>query len=150
RGVLADLGADMAFWKIAMRPGKPMMFGQIGKTLVLGLPGNPVSSLVCARLFLVALIRASLGLANHEIPHDAELTNDLPANDNREDYVRSVVEPAMDGTTTATPFRRQDSSMLATLARANALIIRPIKAPSAATGTIVPYIPIDPQMGNWV
>lgn len=150
RGVLGDLGADMAFWKIAMRPGKPMMFGHIGRTLVLGLPGNPVSSLVCTRLFLVAMIRASLGLPSHEIPHDAELTADLPPNDNREDYVRSVAEPAMDGTSTVAPFPRQDSSMLATLARANALIIRPVKAPAAAAGALVPYIPIDPQIGNWV
>jgi molybdopterin molybdotransferase len=150
QSVLTGLGAEMAFWKIAMRPGKPMMFGHIGRTLVLGLPGNPVSSLVCARLFLVALIRACLGLPDREIPQDATLTTGLPPNDNREDYVRSALEPSQDGTNQIRPFGRQDSSMLATLARANALIIRPVQAPPAKAGKMVPFIPVDPQAGTWL
>jgi molybdopterin molybdotransferase len=149
QAVLANLGADMAFWKIAMRPGKPMMYGRIGSTQILGLPGNPVSSIVCARLFAVPLIRAMLSLDAAERPHHAILTDDMPANGNREDYVRSVFSQSDDGRSRVTPFGKQDSSMLATLARANALIIRPIDAVAIKAGDAVPTLPIDPQLANW-
>jgi molybdopterin molybdotransferase len=116
---------------------------------IIGLPGNPVSSIVCARLFAVPLVRAMLGLPPSKHPHSASLTEDMPANGNREDYVRSVIAPDAEGHPHVTPFGKQDSSMLATLSRANALVIRPINAPPITAGSAVPALPIDPQMAIW-
>ncbi|WP_454628044.1 molybdopterin molybdotransferase MoeA [Bradyrhizobium cenepequi] len=129
-------GVTMAFWKIAMRPGKPMMHGRLGAMRVIGLPGNPVSSYVCAYLFLVPLIRALLGRsATHHVRESALLGRDLAANDQREDYLRAVLEERDNGTLIATPVTRQDSSLLGNLAAAQALVIRPPFAPAAAKGT---------------
>ncbi|RFC67229.1 MULTISPECIES: gephyrin-like molybdotransferase Glp [Mesorhizobium] len=121
--VLTDLGIELDFWKIAMRPGKPLMFGKLGKTRCLGLPGNPVSSLICSHLFLKPLVRALAGLPPVSCERDAVLDVPMPANDGRQDYVRAYVVK-QDGIFHATPFATQDSSMLRTLADANAAIIR--------------------------
>jgi molybdopterin molybdotransferase len=128
-------GVTMAFWKIAMRPGKPMMHGRLGAMRVIGLPGNPVSSYVCAYLFLVPLIRALLGRsAIHHVRESALLGRDLAANDQREDYLRALLEERDDGTLIATPVTRQDSSLLGNLTAARALVIRPPFAPAAPKG----------------
>jgi len=133
RQALVDEGMDLAFWKIAMRPGKPMMTGRLGTQRVLGLPGNPVSSFVCAILFLVPLIRRLAGLPQAEPAQPARLGSAMKANDEREDYVRATLADGTDGAV-ATAFAVQDSSMLATLAAADALIVRAPFAPAAEAG----------------
>lgn len=128
-------GVEMAFWKIAMRPGKPMMHGRLGPMRVIGLPGNPVSSYVCSLLFLVPLIRKLLGLAQlHPVRETALLGRDLGANDVREDYLRARLDQRADGALIATPVTHQDSSLLGNLALAQALVIRPAFAPAASAG----------------
>jgi molybdopterin molybdotransferase len=128
-------GVEMGFWKIAMRPGKPMMHGRRGSLRVLGLPGNPVSSYVCAILFLAPLIRALTGRPDVTWPlHDAVLGRDVAANDLREDYLRAALQERPGGPPLATPVNHQDSSLLANLTRADALIIRPPHAPAASAG----------------
>jgi molybdopterin molybdotransferase len=127
---------EMAFWKIAMRPGKPMMHGRLGAMRVIGLPGNPVSSYVCAFLFLAPLIRALSGRNDiHHLHEPALLGRDLAANDMREDYLRARLEVRADGALVATPVNHQDSSLLANLSFAQALVIRPPFAPATATGS---------------
>jgi len=130
---LKSKGMVLEFWRVAMRPGKPLMVGQLGATRVLGLPGNPVSTFVCAELFLRPLIRAMLGLPTTPDVITAKLGAPMPANDSREDYVRARLSVEGEGLT-ATPFPIQDSSMLSTLAAADALIIRSMRAPAAAAG----------------
>ena len=130
-------GVDMAFWRIAMRPGKPMMHGRLGAMRVIGLPGNPVSSYVCAFLFLLPLIRALSGRAAvHHKRTTALLGRDLAANDQREDYLRARLEEHADGSLIATPVNQQDSSLLGNLAAARALVIRPPFAPLAPKGSV--------------
>lgn len=132
---LTRAGMRLGFWKIAMRPGKPMMTGRLGRMVAVGLPGNPVSSIVCGHLFVLPLIEALLGITDAErdrsIP--AILGRDMPANDEREDYLRSELALTPEGWM-ATPFGRQDSSMLGTLSRAQALTIRPAFAEPAKQG----------------
>ncbi len=129
-------GVEMAFWKIAMRPGKPMMHGRLGAMRVIGLPGNPVSAYVCGFLFLVPLIRALSGRSDvHHASEHAVLGRDLGANDIREDYLRARLDVRGDGTLIATPVNHQDSSLLANLSFAQALVIRPPHAPTAAAGS---------------
>jgi molybdopterin molybdotransferase len=119
-----------------MRPGKPMMHGRLGAIRVIGLPGNPVSSYVCAFLFLVPLIRALSGRSDIHNPLEAaRLGRDLAANDIREDYLRARLEVATDGSLVATPVNHQDSSLLGNLSFAQALVIRPPFAPAAAAGS---------------
>jgi molybdopterin molybdotransferase len=131
-------GVSMAFWRIAMRPGKPMMHGRLGAMRVIGLPGNPVSSYVCAYLFLVPLIRALSGRSTiHHARETALLGRDAAANDQREDYLRARIEKHRDGQLIATPVDRQDSSLLGFLAAAQGLVIRPPFAPAAAKGSEV-------------
>lgn len=133
---LRDEGIAMAFWKIAIRPGKPMMHGRLDAMRVIGLPGNPVSSYVCAFLFMVPLIRALSGRSN--IRHQREravLGRDLGANDQREDYLRARLELREDGTRVAVPVNHQDSSLLANLAAAQVLLVRAPFAPKAEAGT---------------
>jgi len=133
---LESEGLAMAFWRIAMRPGKPMMHGHLGAMRVIGLPGNPVSSYVCAFLFLVPLIRALSGCSTiHHAKETAVLGRDVPANDQREDYLRARLEQRTDGALIATPVSHQDSSLLGNLAAARALVIRPPLAPAAAQGS---------------
>ncbi|MCB1478145.1 MAG: molybdopterin molybdotransferase MoeA [Rhodobiaceae bacterium] len=133
--VLGTLGVEIGFWKIAMRPGKPLMFGRRGPATFIGLPGNPVSALVCTRIFLVPLARAFLGLDSKETYEDAILGADVPENDRRQDHLRATLG-IENGRLVATPFSRQDSSMLAALGRADALVIRPPHAPAAQAGDV--------------
>jgi molybdopterin molybdotransferase len=129
-------GVTMAFWRIAMRPGKPMMHGRLGAMRVIGLPGNPVSSYVCGFLFLLPLIRALSGRAViHHTRETALLGRDVAANDMREDYLRARLEARKNGGLIATPVDHQDSSLLANLAAARALVIRPPFAPAAPAGS---------------
>jgi molybdopterin molybdotransferase len=136
---LVASGMELDFWRIAMRPGKPLMVGRLGATRVLGLPGNPVSALVCSLVFLRPLVRALAGLAPGVPERWAVLGADMGANDRRQDYVRARL--ARQGETlVATPFEKQDSSMLAVLAAADALIVRTPHAPLAPAGTPVPIL----------
>lgn len=138
QGVLGDQGMNLAFWRIAMRPGKPLMAGKLGQTKVLGLPGNPVSSLVCSLLFLKPLLARMLGdIAPRDDETDAILGAALKENDRRQDYIRARLEFDESGRAVATPFERQDSSMLRLLADSGALIIRPPYAPALAAGASV-------------
>jgi molybdopterin molybdotransferase len=129
-------GVNIAFWKIAMRPGKPMMHGRLGAMRVIGVPGNPVSSYVCTLLFVVPLIRALSGRkVTHHARANALLGRDIGANDVREDYLRAGIEQRADGTLIATPVDKQDSSLLGNLAVARALVIRTPFAPAAKAGS---------------
>ena len=131
-------GVGIAFWKIAMRPGKPMMHGRLGAMRVVGVPGNPVSSYVCTMLFVVPLIRALSGRKSvHHAYETALLGRDIAANDQREDYLRVRLDERDDGSLIATPVTRQDSSLLANLAAAQALLIRAPFAPAAKAGAPV-------------
>ncbi|WP_417709264.1 gephyrin-like molybdotransferase Glp [Roseibium aggregatum] len=139
--ILGQEGMDLAFWRIAMRPGKPLMAGRLGGTKVLGLPGNPVSSLVCGLLFLKPLIEAMLGQTQeNSAPQRATLAGPLPENDRRQDYVRATLSTAEDGQLMVTPFSRQDSSMLNLLAKSGALVVRPPHAPALEAGAEVPIL----------
>lgn len=134
-----DAGLELAFWKIAMRPGKPLMFGRVNGMVFLGFPGNPVSSMVCAELFLAPLINAWLGQSKEIKFSKARLTHSLKANDQREDYLRAHID--LNATATELPqvtaMNRQDSSMLALFSQANALVVRPPFAPESASGSLV-------------
>jgi molybdopterin molybdotransferase len=132
--VLTEEGMALDFWKIAMRPGKPLMFGRLGSTRCLGLPGNPVASLVCSHLFLKPLLACLGGRSYRPDMRRAVLASPLPANDLRQDYIRARVEAGRDSLL-ATPFGLQDSSMLKIFADANALIVREPLAAAADIGT---------------
>ncbi len=140
---LKNTGVKIDFWKIAMRPGKPFMYGRKGKQHILGLPGNPVSALVCARLFLRPLLDCLQGLPIEEAATMARLGATMNANDSRQDYVRAKLEFAADGSRTATPFNKQDSSMQRTFRDAHCLIIRSPSAPAASPGDLVPILNLD-------
>lgn len=130
RAALLDDGLELDFWRIAMRPGRPMMAGSLGAMRMMGMPGNPVSAHVCAVLFLVPLLRALLGRADiHHIVEDARLGSGLGPNDHREDYLRARLDNGV-----ATPFPRQDSSMMSLLAAADCLIVRPAGDPARNQG----------------
>jgi molybdopterin molybdotransferase len=132
---LAAEGLALAFWKVAVRPGKPLLSGRLGAMRVLGLPGNPVSAYVCSVLFLAPLIRRLSGRGDlGPETESAVLGRALPANDERADYLRASLARA-DGTWVATPFPVQDSSMLTPLAGADCLVIRAPFAPPAEAGT---------------
>jgi molybdopterin molybdotransferase len=140
---LASRGMALSFWKVAMRPGRPMMHGILGGMRVLGLPGNPVSAYVCGYLFLVPLIRRLLGRPEVEPPTEAAvLGRDLPENDERADYLRSALTHGAEGLV-ATPFEIQDSSMLALLAKADCLVIREPFAPPAPAGSPCRIVKLD-------
>jgi molybdopterin molybdotransferase len=135
REALAAEGLALSFWKVALRPGRPMMHGRLGPMHVLGLPGNPVSAYVCAVLFLLPLIRQLAGRSDvAPAPDTARLGRDLPANDERADYLRAVLTTGSDGIAVATPAPVQDSSMLMPLARADCLLVREPFAPAAKAG----------------
>lgn len=140
---LATRGMALSFWKVAMRPGRPMMHGVLDGMRVLGLPGNPVSAYVCGFLFLAPLIRRLLGRPEVGVPTDtALLGRDLPANDERADYLRSSLAHTDQGLV-ATPFDVQDSSMLALLAKADCLVIREPFAPPAPAGSACRIVKLD-------
>ncbi|MBZ9841855.1 gephyrin-like molybdotransferase Glp [Mesorhizobium sp. CA5] len=131
--VLTGEGMQLDFWKIAMRPGKPLMFGRLGHIRCIGLPGNPVASIVCSQLFLKPLLARLGGRDHRQDVRTARLGTAMRANDLRQDYVRAVVREDA-GTLVATPFGIQDSSMLRMLADANGLIVREPFAPAAEAG----------------
>ena len=128
-------GFAMDFWKIAMRPGKPLMFAAKDRARVLGLPGNPVSTMVCALLFMKPAMDRMLGQAGDLVGTvPARLAVDLKMNDQREDYVRSTLSRAADGSLTVTPHPVQDSSMLSVLAESSAFLVRPAHDPARKAG----------------
>ena len=128
-------GLNLSFWRVALRPGRPMMHGRLGAMQVLGVPGNPVSSYVCAFLFLVPLIRRLSGRTDVEPrPEQARLGCDLPANNERADYLRATLALGPDGPV-ATPLPAQDSSLMAPLAKADCLVIRYPGAPAVPAGS---------------
>lgn len=133
---LARQGMELGFWRIAMRPGKPLIHGRLGSMALLGFPGNPVSSIVCAVLFLMPLVRALSGdrAAGLDRSEPAVLGAALRANDRRQDYMRATLTIRSDGTPVAMPNVLQDSSMLRVLAQAQCLVIREPEAPAAAAG----------------
>jgi molybdopterin molybdotransferase len=143
RPALGPLGLSLDFWKIAMRPGKPFMFGRIGEAALIGLPGNPVSATVCAILFLVPAIERLLGLEGAAPPTvRARAGARLPANDHRADHLRASLSRDAEGTLVATPAPRQDSSQMAILAASDALILRAPHAGEVSPGEWVDAIPL--------
>ncbi len=142
---LVTLGCTPDFWRIAMRPGKPMMFGQLGAMRVLGLPGNPVASFVCSKMFLQPLLQAMAGDKNaaKDLSRPALLGCDVPANDKRQDYMRAKAKHCCTGLPVITPFATQDSAMLSTLAKADALLIREPYAVAGKTGDVCRVLWLD-------
>lgn len=143
KAALGEQGMEVDFWKIAMRPGKPLMFGNIGATRVIGLPGNPVSTLVCSLIFIRPALKAMLGqqtAANEEM---AIAGRDLAENDSREDYLRSKLSRDEQGRFVATPFDKQDSSMQFLMQQSDCLLIRPVRAPALPKGAPVRILRID-------
>jgi len=139
---LGPKGFVLDFWKIAMRPGKPLIFGRLGALPLMGLPGNPVSTLVCAILFLKPAIAAMLGTGTATPLMAARAAADLKANDTRQDYIRARLE-RRDGALWAAPFPIQDSGMLSTIAAADALIVRAPHAPAVRAGGPVEILPLE-------
>lgn len=138
RGLVVD------FWQIAMRPGKPLLFGNMGAVPVLGLPGNPVSALVCAILFLLPALARLSGLPGAPPPVTRALAGSaLKENDRRADHLRATLATDAEGRLIVTPFPVQDSAMLRRLALADALILRPPHAPSLPEGAEVPIVRLD-------
>lgn len=138
RGLVVD------FWQIAMRPGKPLLFGNLGAVPVIGLPGNPVSALVCAILFVLPALARLSGLPAAPPPVTRAIAGaDLKENDRRADHLRATITTDAEGRIVATPFGVQDSAMLRRLALADALILRPPHAPALPAGAEVPVIRLD-------
>jgi molybdopterin molybdotransferase len=140
---LVSAGMELGFWRIAMRPGKPLMHGRLGAMRILGLPGNPTSSMVCAILFLRPLLRALHGEPDPsvDLSQPARLAVDLPANGARQDYMRALLERGAGGVLVATPAANQDSSLVKTMAHADGLIVRPPQAEPAKAGDACRVIP---------
>ncbi|MBO0733366.1 MAG: molybdopterin molybdotransferase MoeA [Methylocapsa sp.] len=136
RPALARQGMELDFWKVAMRPGKPLMFGRLGQMLILGLPGNPVAAYVAGIVFLVPLLRALCGDrdAGRDQSEPAILGSALRANDGRKDYLRASLDAGGDGLPVATPFEVQDSSLLRVLAQSQCLLLREPHAKPARAG----------------
>ncbi|WP_299404251.1 gephyrin-like molybdotransferase Glp [uncultured Roseobacter sp.] len=136
--VAAELGMEQSFYKVAMRPGKPLMAGRLDGVPMIGLPGNPVSALVCGTVFVAPIVRAMLGLGIAPAARlQTTLAAALPPNGPREHYMRATVTP--DGLRV---FDRQDSSLLTVLAQANALLVRPPHDPARPIGDPVAYLPL--------
>ena len=134
--VAAGMGMEQSFYKVAMRPGKPLMAGRLGGAAMVGLPGNPVSAMVCGCVFVVPMVRAMLGLGRHAAPeHLLPLAVDVPANGPREHYMRAQVANGA-----VTPETRQDSALLSVLASADVLLVRPPYDPAQPAGTLVRVI----------
>ncbi|SDH98203.1 gephyrin-like molybdotransferase Glp [Lutimaribacter saemankumensis] len=136
--VAEEIGMERAFYKIAMRPGKPLMAGRLGEAVMIGLPGNPVSAMVCGHLFLLPVLRAMMGLPASPAPRiNAVLGADVGANGPREHYMRARLSGGV-----VTPFDRQDSSFLSILSDANALLVRPISDGPRKSGETVEVVPL--------
>jgi molybdopterin molybdotransferase len=148
RSALANEGMELGFWRIAMRPGKPLIHGRLGEMLILGLPGNPASSIVCALLFLMPLLRALSGdpRAADDPSEPAILGAPMPPNGPREDYLRAKLSRGADGLALATPHDVQDSSLLSVFARSQCLLVRPPHAPAAAAGDACRVIKLSPVL----
>jgi molybdopterin molybdotransferase len=144
QSTLKAAGMELDFWRIAMRPGKPLMVGSLGNMQVLGLPGNPVASLVCSLLFLEPLIRTLARLPEKRREAQAFAARELAQNDQRQDYLRATLTPDGDGNLVADPYRKQDSSMMKVLATSDALIVRPPHAPALAAGAPCPVLLLRP------
>jgi molybdopterin molybdotransferase len=143
-------GFTMDFWRIAMRPGKPLMFAARDRARVLGLPGNPVSTMVCALLFMKPALERMLSQSGALIEtRPARLAVDLKPNDTREDYIRSKLTHAADGALTVEPHPVQDSSMLSVLAWSSALLVRPAHDPAHTAGDIVRVIDLSALPGGY-
>lgn len=141
QAALGPQGFSLDFWKIAMRPGKPLIWGGLRGTPLLGLPGNPVSAMVCAVVFLIPALRRLSGLPAGPVEtRSGLLGRALEANDRRQDYLRATLARDEAGRAVVTPFPMQDSSMLATLARAEALLVRAPLAPALAAGAPVEFL----------
>ncbi|MBL4541608.1 MAG: molybdopterin molybdotransferase MoeA [Rhodobacteraceae bacterium] len=141
RPVAAARGLDLSFWKVAMRPGKPLLAGRLGAATLIGLPGNPVSAMVCGHLFLRPAIDRALGLAAGPLPRrSARLTAAVPANGPREHFMRART----DDTGGVAPFPTQDSALLSVLAGADALLVRPPGDGPRAPGAVVDIVPLGP------
>jgi molybdopterin molybdotransferase len=139
RGAVLAAGGALDFWRIAIRPGKPLMAGRLGDALLVGLPGNPVSAFVCAHLLLLPLVRHLMGAARpFPEPEMAIAGSPLAANGARQDFLRATLEPG--AAAIARPFARQDSSLLSVLAMADCLIVRPAFAPPLEAGSPVPVL----------
>jgi molybdopterin molybdotransferase len=143
-------GFAMDFWRIAMRPGKPLMFAAKERARVLGLPGNPVSTMVCALMFVKPALDRMLGQPGDLVAtKPARLAVDVKENDTREDYVRALVRRGNDGSLTVEPHKIQDSSMLSVLAWSNALLVRPAHDPARKAGDVVQVIDLDALPGGY-
>ena len=140
--VAAELGLERAFWKIAMRPGKPLMAGRMGEAAMLGLPGNPVSATVCAKLFLEPMLAAMQGLPAGHRTARAVLGADTGPAGPRTHYMRARLASGGDGPPVISPFGNQDSALLGVLAEADALLIRPADDGPRAKGEVVEYLPL--------
>ena len=129
-------GMELGFWRIAMRPGKPFMHGRIGDMRILGLPGNPVSAIVCGLIYLIPLVRKLSGDPDPapDLSEPAILGVDMKANDQRQDFLRATFSRDEHGRTVATPHAIQDSSLLSVFTRSQALLLRPPYAPAAKAG----------------
>jgi molybdopterin molybdotransferase len=138
KSALAKEGMELGFWRIAMRPGKPLIHGRLGDMLILGLPGNPAAAIVCALLFLVPLLQTLSGdaTAGEDMSEPARLGTALPANDARRDHLRATLTPSDDGLAVAVPIAPQDSSLLSVFAKAQCLIIRAPRASAAEKGDL--------------
>ena len=141
---LTAAGMELDFWRIAMRPGKPLMVGNLDGIRVLGLPGNPVASMVTSMLFLEPLVRKLAGLPERNREVMGVTARRLTANDQRQDYLRSRLTRGDDGTWVADPFEKQDSSMMKIFAHSDGLVIRPPHAPELQTGAPCPILLIRP------
>ena len=131
--VAQSMGMEQSFYKIAMRPGKPLMAGRMGDSVMVGLPGNPVSAMVCGHVFILPMIRAMLGMGAAPAPQvAATLGVDLPANGPRAHYMRARIKDDV-----VTPAPSQDSALLGVLAQANVLLVRPPREPARSAGDSV-------------
>ncbi|WP_259779768.1 molybdopterin molybdotransferase MoeA [Aestuariispira ectoiniformans] len=142
QSVLGETGLQVDFWKIAMRPGKPLIFGHLNQTPMIGLPGNPVSTLVCSTVFVAPAVAKLSGKASEAFTHrsKAVLDCDIPQNDHREEYMRAVFTNAPGESLRVKPFEKQDSSMLSRLSGAGCLVVRPAHSAPMKAGQLVDII----------
>ncbi|GBE43184.1 molybdopterin molybdenumtransferase [bacterium BMS3Bbin10] len=144
QGALRSAGMELDFWKIAMRPGKPLMFGTLGPQRIVGLPGNPVSALICARIFLIPMLEKLLAQdSSAAAERPGVLAEGVGENGPRQHYMRATFESGPDGAALVRPVRSQDSSLLSPLSQADCLIVRSPGAPAALAGEAVAILPLD-------